>query len=204
MAPWHALAAEPDGDRLDRLRAAIDGRTPRPANPTGPPDVRAAAVLVPLVVDGDNVGVVLTRRASHLRKHTGEVAFPGGAIDEGERPADAALREAHEEVGIDPGTVEVLGELDHIATVGSRFTIAPFVGLLTAPPVLQPNASEIERAFVVPLAELLDRETWREEVWQLPWGEFDMPFFELEGDTVWGATGRILHQLLTLMTGLTA
>jgi 8-oxo-dGTP pyrophosphatase MutT (NUDIX family) len=202
-APWDKAPLEPDLDRLARLRTALNGHTPRPAHPTGPPDVRAAAVLIPLVLDGDELGVVLTRRASHLRKHTGEVAFPGGAIDEGERPADAARREAQEEVGIEPAAVELLGELDHIATVGSRFTIAPFVGLLAAPPQLRPNDSEIERAFTVPLADLLDPETWREEVWQLPWGEFNMPFFELEGDTVWGATGRILEQLLMLLTGVT-
>ena len=85
--------------------------------------------------------------------------------------------------------------------MGSRYSIAPFVGVLSGPPVLRPNPSEIERVFTVTMDELLDDEAWREEIWTMPWGEFDMAFFELEGDTVWGATGRILRQLLMLVTG---
>jgi 8-oxo-dGTP pyrophosphatase MutT (NUDIX family) len=204
LAPWRDLPPEPDAVRLERLRGILRDRRPAPASPIGPADSRHAAVLIPLVLDGDDVGVVLTRRAGHMRSHTGEVAFPGGAVDAGEAPADAALREALEEVGIDPSAVELIGQLDEISTVGSRFTIAPFVGVLAEVPVLRPNPSEIDRAFTVTLRELLDSDTWREEVWPLPWGEFDMAFFELDGDTVWGATGRILRQLLMLLTGLAA
>jgi 8-oxo-dGTP pyrophosphatase MutT (NUDIX family) len=200
--PWDGLAPQSGAEQLARLRTVLASR------PAGPPppgfdveEPRPAAVLIPMFLEGGALEIVLTRRAAHLRAHTGEVAFPGGAVDPGESLEQAAVREAYEEVGIEPATVEIVGELDHLVTVGSRFTIAPFVGLLPARPVLRPNASEIERAFAVPVDELLGRETWREEIWDLPWGVHQMAFFEIEGDTVWGATGRILCQLLMILTG---
>lgn len=166
-------------------------------------DARAAAVLVALFpdpVDGD-ARVVLTRRASTLRSHRGEIAFPGGRQDPGEELHHAAIREAHEEIGLDPAAVDIVGELDHLTTVSSRFVVAPFVGVLPGRPDYRPNHAEIDRAFDVPLAELLQPDVYQEEVWEFGWGERYVSFFLLEGETVWGATARILRQLLLLVTG---
>jgi 8-oxo-dGTP pyrophosphatase MutT (NUDIX family) len=163
------------------------------------PGARSAAVLVPLFEEAGELRVVLTRRTAHVPNHQGEVAFPGGGVEPGEEPVAAALREAHEELGIDPSAVEIIGELDHLATVSSRFVIAPFVGALAGRPELRPNPAEIERAFDVPLRELFSEEVYREEIWDLPWGEREVTFFELVGDTVWGATARILRQLLAVL-----
>ena len=195
-----------DDVRLDlaTVAAAVAANGPAKPSTLRVPDSRAAAVLVALFEDapGGEAQVVLTRRSSKLRNHKGEVAFPGGRQDPGEDLRTAALRETREEVGIEPGSVDIVGELDQLTTVASRFLIAPFVGVLRdGRPEYRTNPAEIERAFDVPLAELLTPECYREEIWDLPWGEHYVAFFELEGETVWGATARILRQLLVLITG---
>jgi mutator protein MutT len=159
---------------------------------------RHSAVLVALF-DGElGAEVVLTRRARHLSSHKGEVSFPGGRTDPGETPAETALREAYEEVQLDPAAVRLVGELDHLSTVVSRSLIVPVVGHLTGRPVLRAGTNEVDRIFTVPLAELMRPDTYRQE----RWGDHELAravhFFELDDETVWGATGRILHQLLTI------
>jgi 8-oxo-dGTP pyrophosphatase MutT (NUDIX family) len=162
---------------------------------------RQAAVLAAHFEEDGEARVILTRRAAHLRSHTGEVSFPGGRLDEGEDALSAALREAAEEVGIDPSTVDIVGELSPLATVGSRSAITPFVGVLPARPALRPNPDEVELAFDVALAELMGDGVFREERWQ--WADQDdrpMYFFELPDDIVWGATARMLYELLELVS----
>jgi 8-oxo-dGTP pyrophosphatase MutT (NUDIX family) len=165
--------------------------------------VRASAVLAPLFDEAGEAHVVLTRRAQHLRSHRGEVSFPGG----GEEPDDVdlratALREASEETGLDPASVEVIGELDHLQTITSRSFIVPFVGALPGRPALQPNPHEVERILFVPLSELLDDGVFREERWGLAPMDRPIWFFEIEGDTVWGATAAMLRNLLVIVTGV--
>jgi 8-oxo-dGTP pyrophosphatase MutT (NUDIX family) len=145
--------------------------------------------------------LVLTRRAQHLRSHRGEVSFPGG----GREPADAdllatALREAHEEVDLDPSSVEVIGELDHLATVMSRSFIVPYVGVLAECPDLEPDPDEVEHILHVPLDELLLDEVYHEEWWGMPGFDRPLYFFEVVGDTIWGATASILRDLLERLT----
>lgn len=189
-----------------------------PAQPTGDPaygptatDVlqpepipgRPAAVLIPLFPDPEpdgEVHVVLTRRSTRLRSHTGQVSFPGGRIDEGETPLAAALREAAEEVGLDPATVEILGQLSPLSTISSGAFITPFVGLIQRRPNLHPNPAEVELAFDVPLSRLAEPDVYDAELWHGPDGLVrPMHFFALGEDMVWGATARILHQLLQLL-----
>lgn len=199
------------------VRAALDRRGDPPLEPTDEvpnvalpgPARRPAAVLCVLfdALDGSGRGaaqchVVLTRRSSRLRSHTHQVSFPGGRLDVGETPVEAALREAHEEVGIDPQSVEIIGRLSSLRTVLNPSPITPFVGVVPDRPRLRPNPAEVERAYDVPLVELYDPEVYREELWEFPDGtEHPMQFFELIGDTVWGATARMLTELLTLVAG---
>ncbi|HJR25205.1 MAG TPA: CoA pyrophosphatase, partial [Acidimicrobiales bacterium] len=165
---------------------------------------RASAVLAPLYeVDGE-LHVVLTRRTWDLRSHQGEVSFPGGRQDDGDVDLWAtALRETREEIALDTAGIESLGELDHLATITSRSFIVPFVGALPGGrPETVPSPAEVSAVLHVPVAELLDPAIYREERWTFPWAE-DRPifFFELVGDTVWGATGAMLRQLLGFLTG---
>src|SRR3954469_3379070 len=146
-AAWEALPPE---DRrsltLDRVRAAVAGHDagePQLALPYELPPGREAAVLVPLFEELGETRVVLTRRSSKLRSHTGEVSFPGGRLDPGEAPLDAALREAQEEVGIDPSAVEIVGRLNPLSTFSSSSFITPFVGALPGRPELRPNPYEV-------------------------------------------------------------
>ena len=108
-----------------------------------------------------------------------------------------ALREAHEEVGLDPVVVEVVAQLDGIGTVASRFTIAPFVGFLAGRPALTPSPYEVVRVLETPLSELLDPDAYREERWDLATSDLGVHFYELEDETVWGATARILTSFLS-------
>lgn len=176
----------------------------------GFPDPKApSAVLVPVFDEGGEARVVLTRRAAHLRTHTGEVSFPGGRLEPGETPESGARREACEEVGLDPDAVSTVGRLSPLATFASGSRITPVVGLLPGRPRLQANPAEVEHVFDVALADLCAEGIFREEWWNVagrpvtpvtdPDGWFPVWFFELPHDTVWGATARMLVELLRLV-----
>lgn len=148
--------------------------------------------------------VVLTRRSPRMRHHAHEVSFPGGRKDEADTDLWAtAVREAEEEVALDSSSIEHVGALDSFVTVGSRTLVTPYVAVTDRRPLLTPSPDEVESIRHVALAELLLDEVWREEIW--PLRHFGAPraitFFELEGDTVWGATGAMLRQLLAIATG---
>lgn len=208
--PWATLAGcERQAITVARVRQGFErrGRTgpaPREVPPSRlarryQPSRRPAAVLCALFDDGGEAHVILTRRSSNLRSHTGEVSFPGGQLDDDEPALAAALREAREEVGIDTSLIDILGPLSPLVTVTGRVLISPFVGVLAARPRLVPNPAEVERAFDVSLAELVSEGVYREELWNLPGEEArSIGFFELWGDTVWGATAWILRDLLEL------
>jgi len=206
-APWDRLAPERrQGIGLDRVRGAMGGMGPAQPWPAAPYGRIPAAVLVALFEEKGESRVILTRRSDQLRSHTGEVSFPGGRLDPGEAPVAAALREAGEEIGLAAEAVEILGQLPPLATVSSRSSITPFVGVLTGRPVLKPNPAEVDLIFDVSLTELAADGVHREERWHGP-ALADRPelahravhFFELPHDTVWGATARILHQFLALV-----
>lgn len=167
-----------------------------------------SAVLAAFYDDADRDGrasVVLTRRSKNLRNHSGEVSFPGGRQEPGEELWVTALREAEEEIALDRTAVVHLGELDHLRTVSSRSWIVPYVAEITDPhvviPALQAAPDEVELVLHVGLDELLKDGVFREELWTF--GEYTRPvfFFEIEGDTVWGATAAMLRNLLSIVTG---
>lgn len=161
-------------------------------------DSRPSAVLIALYDGPHGAEVVLTKRSKRLSNHRGEISFPGGRMDENESPVETALREAHEEVGLDPDLVTVCGELGHLNTLVSRSYIVPVVARLEGRPTLRPSPAEVDRVLFVPLADLVRADTHREERWGKPPDDFPIHFFELDDETVWGATGRMLYQLLCL------
>ena len=198
-------STEPRLDLDDVRRVFPPGRVGRrsPVEDTG---ASPSAILVAFYMDGpaggEELHVILTRRAWGLRTHAGEVAFPGGRCDLGETYAEAAVREAWEETALAADSVEVLGELDHLTTVTRRAFIVPVVAVIADRPQLEANPSEVDRVLRVPVAELLRPELFREE----QWGEGDQHrpiyFFELMGDTLWGATAAILRQCLAMLVGV--
>jgi 8-oxo-dGTP pyrophosphatase MutT (NUDIX family) len=201
VPPWASVPpARRRGLGLDEVRRAMadGGPSPRPA----PAGRAPAAVLVAAFEEAGEARVVLTRRAAGLRAHTGEVSFPGGRLEAGEAPVAAALREAAEEVGLDPAGVDVVGQLAPVTTLSSASLVTPFVGLLAARPELRPDPREVERAFDVALAQLMADGVHRQERWDVPGRPPDrlVHFFDLPDDVVWGATAGILHELLTRVT----
>ena len=195
--PWKHLDLSPlrDIDEvLSRVKTFSDTFTPLPPRP----DVQVSAVLVGLIDGPKGAEVILTRRSKTMRKHMGEISFPGGRLDADETSWDAALRESHEEVGIDPRHVEVVGELSPGSTNVSANHIIPVVGRVLQSPSLEVRNEEVDRVFTVPLLDLVREDTYSEEHWGAPPNQWQIHFFHLDDETVWGATARMLHQLVSV------
>jgi len=157
-----------------------------------------AAVLIPLLQQDGEWHLLFTRRTDKVESHKGQVSFPGGACDEGETtPEETALREANEEIGIDPQKVRVLGHITNMITVTS-FRVTPVVGVIEWPTVLHLGKDEVERVFTIPLNWLAQKSNrW----------EFNMPgrnrslivYQPYDGELLWGATARMTVDFLKVM-----
>ncbi|MGH9211022.1 MAG: NUDIX hydrolase [Acidimicrobiales bacterium] len=202
--PWADVPAERRHPTVEDVTAALLELGPPVPSPreSGPRAVRPSAVLAPLYDEDGEANVILTRRTWALRTHQGEVSFPGGRVEPGESPEDAARREAKEEIDLDPEAVKVVAELDHLSTITTASFIVPYVGILPGRPETHPNPDEVDAVLHVSLAELADPANFREEIWTFPGGQDrSIFFFELVGDTVWGMTAALLRQLLGVVTG---
>jgi 8-oxo-dGTP pyrophosphatase MutT (NUDIX family) len=160
-----------------------------------------AAVLIPIVLREPEMTVLLTRRTDHLRDHAGQVSFPGGRREQDDAsPVATALRESHEEVGLDRQQIEVLGTLAEYRT-GTGFAVTPIVALVTPPLNLKLDDFEVEDVFEPPLSFLLDASNYRREhieirgtrreFWTVPWQEY----------YIWGATAAMLVDLRQFLYG---
>ncbi|NJN16805.1 MAG: CoA pyrophosphatase [Oscillochloris sp.] len=201
IATLRRAMSEPTPNPADLLMVRdLDGRTVRPLNP--PPGVtpRESAVLLLLFPASGELWLPLTVRSSRLTTHRGEVSLPGGGADPDDHdPAATALREAEEELGIDRSTVEVLGHMTSFYIPPSNNRLTPVVGLSSVTPHFKPDPHEVEAAFVVPLRQLFDPETIREEIWERQGLKMRVPFFWLEERKVWGATALLLSELVSRM-----
>ena len=159
---------------------------------------RPSAVLIGLFQSARGVEVILTRRSHQLTNHRGEISFPGGRLDAGETAIDAALREMQEEIGINPSEAKVIAELSAMSTVVSNSHIVPIVARFVERPKMQPMNSEVDRVFTVPLNELIRSDTYSQEHWKFPDRELQINFFYLDDETIWGATARMLLQVMKL------
>jgi 8-oxo-dGTP pyrophosphatase MutT (NUDIX family) len=181
-------------ERLAAL-SVVDLRAAAPANS------RLAAVLAPLYARDGVPHLLFTRRTSTLSTHRGEISFPGGARD----PEDAslqetALREAYEELAIEPALVRVLGALPPVTATVSNFAVAPYLGWLPEglPPLL-PNPAEVAEVIEAPLAALADPAIFHEERWSRGSLAHTVYFYDFGPHRIWGLTGRILYTLLALL-----
>ena len=199
-APGLPFSADDFADRvLARGTAGLDaeiGELDLVSDPLAPePGAREAAVLVPVVDRPEGAGVILTVRSSSLRKHSGQIAFPGGSIEPGDAsPEDAALRESFEEIGLEPRFVRPVGRLPRYAT-GTGFRITPVLGLVRPGFGLSPDSAEVADVFEVPLAFLMDAanhargsHVWRGRERHF----FVIPFGERR---IWGITAGIIRAL---------
>ena len=167
---------------------------------------KISAVLALLAPGEHGAEILLTRRSTKLSNHQGEISFPGGRVDSDESIVEAALRETHEEVGVTAQLVTVHAELSPLSTFVSRSYIVPVLATVHEKPELLISSDEVDRALWVPLAELVRADTFSWEWWNFDRVEFseDRPmfFFHLDDETIWGATARILHELLCVIHGV--
>ena len=164
-----------------------------------PSDARLAAGLLLLYPGERGPSIPLTVRASGLRRHAGQVSLPGGATDPGETLVQAALREAHEEIGVEPAHVRVLGELTPVHVLVSGFTLHPIVGITDERPAFSLAAHEVEEVIEVSVADLQDASTIRQGTRTREGVAIEYPYFDLMGHQVWGATAMILGELICLL-----
>jgi 8-oxo-dGTP pyrophosphatase MutT (NUDIX family) len=181
----------------DKIASALQFRPPK--NLTGY-RYKAAAVLMPIQEREDGDHLVLTKRAERLSHHRGQVAFPGGRVEVGDRDdLQAALRETHEEIGIEPRDVRVLGRLDQV-TAAFDFVVTPFVGVIPPFCEFRLNPAETDAVFSVPIAALLEPSCVALADHRSSRGE-PVYHFYCNGWDIWGATARIIVQFLELVYG---
>jgi 8-oxo-dGTP pyrophosphatase MutT (NUDIX family) len=185
LADWRLLGVDPERSR--RLQKHF------PENPV------AAAVLVPLIDRPEGLTILLTQRASQLARHSGQISFPGGRLEPSDPDvASAALREANEEIGLDPGRVRVFGYLpDHLVISGFRVT--PVLSLVTPPIVLEPNPAEVAGIFEVPVSHVFDQQNHKARLRRV--GDEDLLLYDIpwQDQNIWGATAGMLLTLVRMV-----
>ena len=191
-------------DRLpgDAAHARFSPRPPRGGSfaRTVPPDARQAAALILLYpTGGSDYSLPLTVRNADLPDHAGQISLPGGRIDVGETAEAAALREAAEEIGVDPSHVRILGALTPLYVFVSRFVVTSFVGVVDARPNFQLAAREVAELLEVPLSDLRDPS-------RIQWGTktregyvVDFPYIQIGDHQLWGATAMMLGELVAIL-----
>jgi 8-oxo-dGTP pyrophosphatase MutT (NUDIX family) len=177
------------------VRERLGSPPARRLQPSRGRDVRPAAVLVPLYVDAGELWTVLTKRTDTLPSHRGQIAFPGGACEIGEDAWGAALREAQEEVGIEPAKVLRLGELDEVESPAS-FRVVPCVGAIPFPYEARPNEAEIAEVFSLPLTAFANPRMVEEREVVLDGRHRHIRIYHVGSRQVWGLTARVLQNLL--------
>jgi 8-oxo-dGTP pyrophosphatase MutT (NUDIX family) len=194
----------------------VDGQkkmSPSPA-PAGvsrwtiPGRCRQAGVLLLLYPHADNghtpeLHLILIRRPKYPGAHSGQISFPGGRRENSEALRATALRETWEEVGVSPENVEIVGQLSTLYTPPSNYCIYPFVAFCQTRPPFKADPREVAELIEVPLKLLFNPDIWRKETWHFEkYGARQVPYFDIYGHKVWGATAMILSEFLTLFTHL--
>ncbi len=186
---------------FEELKGRLQKTPPKPLILPGF-DLREAAVLIPLFSRRGIPHVLFTKRTESLRNHAGQISFPGGAREESDpTPLHAALRETHEELGIPPEAVEVVGLLDETPTV-TQFRVLPFVGVIPSDFAYVANPAEIEEIIEVPISHLLKPEIQRMQKQEILGREREIYFYDYGKHVIWGATARMLRNLLQVLSSL--
>jgi len=196
---------------MEPLYAGLHERLQQRPGKLLPPDftlpgipLRPASVLVPLFTKDGAPHLLFTKRPLTLRRHAGQISFPGGTREAGDpSPLTTALRETEEELGLRPEQVELLGELNELPTP-TGFRIHPFVGLLRTPFTLRPSPVEIDEVIEVPLRALMDASKQRMETRQVLGAKRDIYFYDYGPHVIWGATAHIVRNLFAVVGDLPA
>jgi 8-oxo-dGTP pyrophosphatase MutT (NUDIX family) len=167
-----------------------------------PEDARIAAALLLIYPRDGDIAIALTVRASGLTRHAGQISLPGGATEPGETLAETALREASEEIGIDPSAVRVLGELTPVHVLISGFTLHPVVGVTDTRPDFIASPAEVAEVVEVSLDDLRDASRIRTGTRIREGMAVEYPYFDLAGHQVWGATAMVLGEFVCVLDDL--
>lgn len=159
--------------------------------------VKRSSVLLLLFEEGDELMAVLIKRPGHMKHHAGQVALPGGRIENGETPAETALRETHEEIGVEPGEVTILGSLSEFYVEVSRFQIHPVVGWLDKRPSFRLNHGEVEKTILFPICKF--ETPFNEIELETLTGKLKVPCIKYDNEIIWGATAMILAEFKDLL-----
>ena len=177
------------------LERALGQRPPHRPEAGG---ARAAAVLIPIVAEPEPT-LLFTVRTETLPSHKGQISFPGGSVDSSDRTTEAAaLRESKEELGLDPSSVRILGELDTVLTYVSGYIVSPFVGWIDAPPSLSPNPAEVAEVLRIPLAQLTE-ELRADPGFSYGGRTYPTEAWIWRGSVIWGLTARLLRLFFDLL-----
>jgi mutator protein MutT len=160
---------------------------------------KLSAVLIPFIATDSEVRIIFTKRSKELRNHSGQISFPGGKREEDETPDQTAIRETFEEIGVHPDLISTLGQLNFTYTLGNMSLIVPVVGTLTQKSEYR-LSQEVTEVFDVGVLDLISEDVYSRETWSFS-KEYvrEMHFFKIEGHVIWGATARILYDLLDLI-----
>lgn len=162
--------------------------------------VKQSSVLLLLFPEGDRLYICLMKRPSTMKDHPGQVSFPGGKIEKYDVSAEiTALREAQEEVGIDPSSIEVLGKLSDLFVEVSKFSIQPFLAWSDQKPAFSVNSGEVEELILLPLDNYLNEDIISETELQTVTGMLSVKFYSYNGQIIWGATAMILTELIDIL-----
>ena len=182
----------------DLIRRVVSEHAKKPASNDR---LFPSAVLIPLLCKDDELHVLLTERTHAVRRHKGQVCFPGGTPEDDDGSLlDTALREAWEEVGVRPEDVEVVGEIDDNVVASTGYVISPFVGFVPYPYTFSASESETRDIFLVPLSVLMDPERFKHQERQIGEYYYSGPVCDYDGHVIWGATGRILMHFVGLLS----
>jgi len=161
-------------------------------------DAYPSSVLVPLYTDENgNLKIIYTLRTETIR-HAGQISFPGGRSENGEKLVETALRESHEEINLPPDSVQVLGQITPLYLYRTNNQITPFIGYLDKEPTLQRNPVEVEEIITVSMEDLVKNENKIRETWELEHATFDVPYWDIHSTPLWGATAMMTSELIEI------
>jgi 8-oxo-dGTP pyrophosphatase MutT (NUDIX family) len=163
-----------------------------------------AGVLILFYPREDKIHLVLTRRTDKVDFHKGQISFPGGRLEQGEGLEQAALREAEEELGVDPDVIRILGMLTPLYIPPSNYCIYPVVALTQSRPDFRPSQIEVAEILEIPLEHLLNPQNVLKEMWTIRGVEVEVPFYAFGKHKIWGATAMVLAELLEVIRGLSS
>ena len=193
VSTWAKMAVRSVNDEKDNLQILNDWLSKDNLNA-----LKDAAILIVLFEKDDEICFPMIKRPNNVKNHPGQIALPGGAKEKKESLEETALREAQEEIGIDPDKIEIIGKLTPIPVPVSGYLVQTYVGIMDEEPEWKLSKDEVADFFILKLSELLDSDTEYYETWELRGFEAKVPIFKVNDLKIWGATASVLSEFIEL------